>query len=282
LDHPQPQKPQRNDLTPHKYEMGNHASRYYSLVTDYSKRALSDDRDALRAMSGITQRFSSLLRYDFLEGMPSRILETCLAFKACKGNSLHRRAGFPSYTWAGWRGALRIPAAFVPHCWIIWYKRSPSGKISPVRDPEKRHWAHITIVDPPVPLGIDTSRTAPTELSFSPPPLSYHLLQFWTIAIFCKISKYEDFTGNCALVLKDGTKMGPISLDGFEESVFFDSNELYEFILLSSGERYAEYQVMLIEWIDGIAERRGIGSIPDSIVENSSPPGPVWKEILLG
>jgi hypothetical protein len=76
--------------------------------------------------------------------------------------------------------------------------------------------------------------------------------------------------------------MGPISLDGFEESVFFDSNELYEFILLSSGERYAEYQVKLIEWIDGIAERRGIGSIPDSIVENSSPPGPVWKEILLG
>jgi hypothetical protein len=76
--------------------------------------------------------------------------------------------------------------------------------------------------------------------------------------------------------------MGPISLDGFEESVFFDSNEPYEFILLSRGERHSEYRVMLIEWIDGIAERRGIGSIPNGIVEDSFPPGPVWKETLLG
>jgi hypothetical protein len=260
---------------------------------DYSKRALSNDRDTLRAMSGITQRFSSLLRYDFLEGLPSHILDVCLAFEACQGNSLQRRVGFPSYTWAGWRGALRIRypygsviTAVIQHnCWFVWYKRSPSGKTSPVRDPENQHWTHLTSgrsFDPPVPLGIDTSRTAPTGLSFSPRPLSYHLLQFWTIAIFCKISKYEDFTGNCTLVLKDGTKMGPISLDGFEESVFFDSNEPYEFILLSRGERHSEYRVMLIEWIDGIAERRGIGSIPNGIVEDSFPPGPVWKETLLG
>ena len=41
------------------------------------------------------------------------------------------------------------------------------------------------------------------------------------------------------------------------------------------------YWVMLIEWDNGVAERRGIGKIFKTAAEKSFPPGPVWKQIIL-
>lgn len=41
------------------------------------------------------------------------------------------------------------------------------------------------------------------------------------------------------------------------------------------------YWVMLIEWNNGIAERRGIGPVYKNAPEKSFPPGPVWKQIVL-
>lgn len=45
--------------------------------------------------------------------------------------------------------------------------------------------------------------------------------------------------------------------------------------------RWDYYWVMLIEWDNGIAERRGIGQIYKTAAEKSFPPGPVWKQIVL-
>jgi hypothetical protein len=42
------------------------------------------------------------------------------------------------------------------------------------------------------------------------------------------------------------------------------------------------YWVMLLTWNDGVAERRGLGQILQSAVEKSFPPGPQWKEIVMG
>lgn len=42
------------------------------------------------------------------------------------------------------------------------------------------------------------------------------------------------------------------------------------------------FWVMLLTWDDGVAERRGIGRVLRSAVENSFPPGPQWREIVLG
>ena len=51
-------------------------------------------------------------------------------------------------------------------------------------------------------------------------------------------------------------------------------------------ERYVDqenlFYVMLIQWRGGIAERKGLGSIWQKAVERSLPPGPKWKEIILG
>jgi hypothetical protein len=41
------------------------------------------------------------------------------------------------------------------------------------------------------------------------------------------------------------------------------------------------YWIMLIEWDNGVAERRGIGQIYKTAAEYSFLPGPVWKKIIL-
>jgi hypothetical protein len=47
----------------------------------------------------------------------------------------------------------------------------------------------------------------------------------------------------------------------------------------SDGWKY--YQVLLLEWNGGIAERGEIGIIFQKAVEQSNFPGPIWKEILM-
>jgi hypothetical protein len=42
-----------------------------------------------------------------------------------------------------------------------------------------------------------------------------------------------------------------------------------------------DYNVILLEWNEGIAERRGFGIIDKEAVERSFAPGPLWKEIFL-
>jgi hypothetical protein len=41
------------------------------------------------------------------------------------------------------------------------------------------------------------------------------------------------------------------------------------------------YQVLLLEWSRGIAERRDVGIIFQKAVERGFFPGPVWKEIIM-
>lgn len=94
-------------------------------------------------------------------------------------------------------------------------------------------------------------------------------------------------------------------MDGFEETDFFETGGSLEFIVLSEACRdntdstnitgwdqgllkYSTnpdtgtyYNVLLLEWNGGIAERRGIGAIYQKAVERSYRPGPLWKEIFL-
>jgi hypothetical protein len=273
---------------------------YSIFLLYYSMRALTNQGDALRAMAGIIRRLSEKVKYRFFEGLPTAVLDAFLIFKA-HGTNLQRRSGFPSYSWTGWRGRINIdtPTAMnewlASRTWIIWYKRSPSGITNLVWDPsanesfpihdktyhgyrERRHF------EPLVPLSFATLRTAPTQdLSSSIPASPYPLLQFWTLTVFYRIAEINVFTATCRLVGEDGINCGNMSLDGSEETTLFDSVEPLETILLSESEGRREYyNVMLLEWNGGVAERTGIGTILQSAINNSFSPGPLWKEILLG
>lgn len=70
-------------------------------------------------------------------------------------------------------------------------------------------------------------------------------------------------------------------MDAFGEMLFYNSKGPFEVILLTHQDD-DDYNVMLLEWNGNVVERRGIGELKKTAVAHGFPPGPVWKEILLG
>ncbi|KAF5980922.1 hypothetical protein FCOIX_4568 [Fusarium coicis] len=200
--------------------------------------------------------------------------------------------------------------------WIVWYKRDPSGITSLVWDPDANpsfpfsdmKYAGYRQRRPfsdgqYVPRQLDTRRTMATdEMSFSGEVPSYPILQFWTLSLFYRIFDIDVFQAIGCLQDSNNKKCGFVWLDGFEETEFFDSGGSFEIILLSeayghsfvdqpgvksqnpyplSSGQWNYYNIMILEWQGGIAERRGFGLLHQGAVEFSLPPGPSWKEIFL-
>lgn len=102
---------------------------YSAILTHYTHLALTNEGDALHAMAGIIRRFSERLSYQFLQGLPVGALEAFLMFQSA-GGRLRRRAGLPSYSWAGWRGGITLNLKAIDldswlefQTWIVWYKK---------------------------------------------------------------------------------------------------------------------------------------------------------------
>ncbi|KAK1753807.1 HET-domain-containing protein [Echria macrotheca] len=272
---------------------------YSTVLTSYTRRALTNQNDALSAMSGIIRRFSVAMRSRIFEGLPCCALD---AFVLFEGTRLRRRNGFPSYSWTGWIGEVRCRVPdylsdwLKDHTWIVWYHRSACGIINPVWDPEQNDFS----TDDPKfegyrdrspfhcpELSLSTTRTVPTEVlgTTLPIPPSYPILQFWTLACFYRIGDIDVFRGWTELIGSRGDPCGNVHLDDFEQTNF-EQNQCFEFILLSEEPRRyytgrGVYKVMLLKWQDGVAERRGIGIVFKDKFQESYSPGPVWKEILL-
>lgn len=157
--------------------------------------------------------------------------------------------------------------------------------------------------------GVDprlTTQTQPTEEineQTNAPAREYNMLHFWTLSVFFRIKMVDSVVG-VALIWNSlhDKPCGRLTLDGLDDSQVHDSDGTFEIILLSSMslaslhptdamERVRgsgldpdslAYNVMIIEWMGDVAERRGIGFISEESVANSCAPGPVWKEIVLG
>jgi hypothetical protein len=116
------------------------------------------------------------------------------------------------------------------------------------------------------------------------------------MAIFLKLENVDVLYPQGYFIGKDRLRYGGALFDGFNETTFFESEGRFEVILLSESqndmdsfmglrrgtETWDSYNVMVIEWHWGVAERRGLGKVPKSAVHQSFSPGPVWKEIVLG
>ncbi|KAH7324569.1 heterokaryon incompatibility protein-domain-containing protein [Stachybotrys elegans] len=270
---------------------------YAIMLLYYTKRLLTNEGDVLMAMAGIIRRVSEMVKYRFFQGLPPAALDAFITFQ---GSMLRRRRGFPSYSWVGWRGCIDCidlgdaNSWLAYKTWIIWYKRSASGVTNlvwdiaanesfPVHDQNHVGYRQRRPFHSFVPLGISTVRTAPTE-QLDPPPIAmdYPLLQFWTLALWLKLSSVDAFSATCSVCGQNGAIGGELFLDGFEESTFFSETQPLEFVILSYLENTDDrFYAMLVEWADGVAERRGMGWIPVSMTQYSFYPGPQWKEILL-
>lgn len=220
---------------------------YSSMLMYYTARVLADQNDILRAMAGIIRRISDKTNLEFLQELPTGALDCFVIFR-CHGCILRRRKGDESR---------------------IGY-RARNGFQSPVA------------------LDFPSTRTTPTEIPQLPAQMpSYPVLQFWTLAVYPKLRNVNVPTGICRLEGESGVDCGEMSLDGFEETDFFSSQDLFEVILLSpkyigwSDPSEPRYNTMLVSCNDGLSERRGRGYIRQSMIKESFSPGPVWKEIIL-
>jgi hypothetical protein len=200
--------------------------------------------------------------------------------------------------------------------WIIWYERCPSGTMRAVWTPQEQanldgddtgyrrrnafnpHGRNI--------IG-DILQTLPTR---DMPRLNelpgYPVLQFWTVTVRLSLSRphrkvyAEDLTADVRD--RDSKPCGSIFLSDYN---ILEGGQPHELLVLSecryslerspiSDRKYDSifmklnqdlwdlYWVMLITWKDGIAERRGLGQIYQDAFDRAYPPGPVWKEIVLG
>jgi hypothetical protein len=70
---------------------------------------MSESRDAINAFSGMLQDWSKGYRTDFHFGVPVQFFQWGLLWTAQR--QLERRPDFPTWSWAGWKGALwqRLP-----------------------------------------------------------------------------------------------------------------------------------------------------------------------------
>ncbi|PMD22783.1 HET-domain-containing protein [Hyaloscypha hepaticicola] len=290
---------------------------YRTILLYYTPRVLTNQQDALLAMAGIIRRLSSKMQSRFFQGIPVAAFDTFLVFQS-NGGLLRRRQGFPSYSWCGWIGPVIFDEPYEENdwlsdkTWIIWYKRSSSGSTNlvwdilanetfPVADMNFVGYRRRSPFGDRHALKFPTSRTAPTqEHYFEREFPTYQILQFWTLAVYLSISNVQVFHASAFIRDRFGRKCGQIWMDGFEETTFFEMKSPLEFILLSEREKERnfrdgkdieevyqsrrtsrDYNVILLEWNEGIAERRGFGIIDKEAVERSFAPGPLWKEIFL-
>ncbi|KAI0449746.1 HET-domain-containing protein [Xylaria acuta] len=297
------------------------------FIMYYTQRSLTKQDDILIAMGGIIQRLSRKMRCRFLEGLPTATFDLSILFR-CSKTPLRRRHGFPSYSWAGWKGSLSFTHMAIDvngwldtSTWIVWYKRSPGGVVNlvwdilanedfPYGDNEHIGYRQRRPFQLPVSLSLPfpTGRTQPTEdLDRTIPVLNYPVLQFWTLSALFNIEIVDNLQSIALIIGKLGTTCGALYLDDQEGSASFGSTEPCELIALSAVGRSSVrrvfssvlpaslpeidrlhntefwYNVMLLMWRDGLAERRGIGFITqEAFINKSLPPGIHWKEIVLG
>lgn len=218
--------------------------------------------------------------------------------------------------------AHRMNKWLTTNTWIIWHMRTPQGIRAPLWDYSENldfPWHDINYVGYRererfnIPgCDIDANRTVPTT-QFSPdrapadattPARGYHLLEFWTLSVFFHLREIDTEYSTASLWDPvDHGACGYVYLDGLEDTRFYEdtsSDRSFELIVLSKanpasfaaefqGIRFSFlggsgplYNVMLLEWMGSVAERRGLGLISQSSLTHSLAPGPVWKEILLG
>ncbi|KAI1482432.1 HET-domain-containing protein [Daldinia eschscholtzii] len=91
-----------------KVELG--LNLYVKQIEAYSLRSIREDSDAINAISAVLNRLkASHLTSGFYWGIPRQGLLEHLVWRRCSSHSeLVRRPDFPSWSWAGWKGAVNF------------------------------------------------------------------------------------------------------------------------------------------------------------------------------
>ncbi|RWA15026.1 hypothetical protein EKO27_g108 [Xylaria grammica] len=285
------------------------------LLNKYTTRELKMPTDYVFAMAGVCRRLADYAQCSLLYGIPVPALDWFLLFYPNK-SGLRRRDSFPSWAWSGWYGQVyynygsgNVTKWTAASTWITWYKREPSGELAMVWDKAERHASRANELFGQL---CDVSQTKPSgEFEGEQSNRQYAVLQFWTISanfVLCKVDQEEGerlmwsyglywTPTTYELLGKDGVNCGFVTLD--DPTSTSEDNNGAEFILLSlsaeksqgatgpnsasqatdTGRRF--FWVLMIEWENGVAERKGIGKIHRNMLASTIDPGISWREIVL-
>lgn len=287
-------------------KLANPLRDYSRLLEIYTARVFTNPQDAVWALAGTIRRVGETLRQDMVQGIPAGALGHFMLFRnASGGGFLRRRRGFPSWSWAGWDEQITFEYDNLfnnwndTRHWIVWFKRTVLDGVHllPNHYDAGGQYA-LTTAQPDSPYqgrfcsryNLDVSKTNPTHDMFqSAGTISYPILQFWTVAVYFRISIEDAIGGIGSFLGKDGRSYGSVRVDGLESVAFNDSNDPVEVILLSEHTEEDSsdglsifYNVMLLDQSKTVAERKGLGHLSLSHIDHSYSPGPIWKEVLLG
>ena len=82
----------------------NRIDHYGAKLTLYSYRRMTEDEDGINAFSGILQRLEDMYPKAYFWGLPIDDFQWSLLWRSHAPPT--RRKGFPSWSWAGWKGGL--------------------------------------------------------------------------------------------------------------------------------------------------------------------------------
>ena len=85
---------------------------FMRYVEEYKKRNLSYDSDSLKAFAGVINYFRDEIGLASTAGIPNATFGLDLLWNA--EDYLKRRSGFPSWSWVGWIGNIRISKCGAP------------------------------------------------------------------------------------------------------------------------------------------------------------------------
>lgn len=115
---------------------------YGTLLSLYSYRDMKNESDGLNAFSGILQHLQAVAHPSgFFWGLPVDELNWSLLW--CSYSQLTRRDGFPTWSWAGWKGAIypgwpadvSNPHSFWTHFYAWKINKGQQQLIYPTDDP---------------------------------------------------------------------------------------------------------------------------------------------------
>ncbi|KAE9379659.1 HET-domain-containing protein [Stipitochalara longipes BDJ] len=279
------------------------------LLMYYMLRKLSFQNDVLRAAQGMLRKFSVRSGVHCFEGLPPP-LERSLLFQISpylleEGfGSLGRQGGFPSYSWTGWKspsaydGYIEGSKVYIDKNvednsesikylggWIIWHCKLEDGKLFRITETGRLRKSLLLKPEDTIQnsrTGFQKIPIAVSDVDFSNlPSLSYPLLLFWTLCINLRLLRALPEQGhphglvNYLAIDKFGKSCGKVEMD-----TAIPESEYGKFALLAATED-AFWALMLV-WKDGIAERRGVVKLSNSVLDGCLMPGPRWKAIVLG
>jgi hypothetical protein len=259
------------------YEGRYSAKNFFFVLQQFTRRRLTEDSDALNAVSSIIQWRSKNEdeKCQCLFGMPEKQFGAALRWMPKEGHMLgplSRRKMFPSWSWAGWKG---------PVVWELHHRRNmirvtdwgPSGIIETTKLDEDLYKKTGQIISPvrQHPQPGQPKLSLPTETG---------ILQFWTSAALIPVGRTNtrDYRHNDPptfnMMRSNGVPFGPPTYKERSDGVHFRSS-IY---CLQCDPYWRSKQPDQLEFIVIAASRL---ERPDPAMHSGHPTGPCGTPLII-